>query len=231
MLKRATDLLISATALILLCPVMAVVALLIRVRDGAPILYRGTRIGRYGKPFRMLKFRTMVTNAETLGGSATADTDPRITTFGSTLRKYKLDELPQVINVFLGHMSLVGPRPEVSEYVALLSEDERQILNVRPGLTDWATLWDRDEGALLARSPQPERMYLDFIRPHKVKLQLEYVRSQSFWIDLLILWKTIHAIIFRPVPPSLLHFNDCTLGASHTSCDCVSTGRPHPRGQ
>jgi lipopolysaccharide/colanic/teichoic acid biosynthesis glycosyltransferase len=144
----------------------------------------------------------MVVDAERLGGSATADTDNRITRMGRVLRRHKLDELPQLINVLRGEMSLVGPRPEVPEYIALLSEAEKPILAVRPGITDWATLWDADEGALLAGSSDPERLYLEFIRPEKVKLQLKYVRNHSLWTDLLILFRTAYVIMVKPIPPS-----------------------------
>ena len=202
MLKRAIDVIVSAAALVVLLPAFLAIAAIILVCDGRPLFYRGIRIGRFGKPFRIFKFRTMVADAERLGGSATADTDVRITRIGRALRKHKLDELPQLINVLLGEMSLVGPRPEVPEYVALLSGAERLILSVRPGITDRATLWDADEGALLARTADPERIYVDYIRPEKVKLQLQYVHAQSFWTDLGILWKTAYAIMFKPTPPS-----------------------------
>src|SRR5205823_9885410 len=202
MLKRLVDVAISSAALIILLPALLAIATGILICDGRPVFYRGIRVGRLGKPFRTFKFRTMVVSAERLGGSATADTDIRITRIGRALRKHKLDELPQLINVLLGEMSLVGPRPEVPEYVALLSEAERMILTVRPGITDWATLWDADEGALLAMTSDPERTYLDVIRPEKVKLQLHYVRSQSAWTDMLILWKTVYAVVFKPTPQS-----------------------------
>jgi len=202
MLKRAIDMCVSASALVVLLPALLAIAALILTCDGRPVLYRGLRIGRFGKPFRIFKFRTMVAGAEQLGGSATSDIDTRITRTGRTLRKHKLDELPQLLNVLRGEMSLVGPRPEVPEYVALCSGPEQLILTVKPGITDWASLWDADEGALLARFPDPERTYLDVIRPEKIKLQLHYVRTCSFWIDLLIMWKTIYAVIFKPTPPS-----------------------------
>ena len=202
MLKRSVDVTLSSVALIVLSPVLLMVVVCILVADGRPIFYRGVRVGRFGRVFRIFKFRTMVVDAERLGGSATADTDIRITRIGRVLRRHKLDELPQLINVLRGDMSLVGPRPEVPEYMELLTQAEQGILSVRPGITDWASLWDADEGALLARSSQPERLYLDFVRPEKVKLQLEYVRSQSAWTDLLILCKTAYVIMFKPVPPS-----------------------------
>jgi lipopolysaccharide/colanic/teichoic acid biosynthesis glycosyltransferase len=216
MVKRAIDITGSAAALVLLLPTLLVIATAILVCDGRPLFYRGIRTGRFGKPFRIFKFRTMVADAERLGGSATADTDVRITRIGRILRKHKLDELPQLINVLLGEMSLVGPRPEVPEYIALLSGAEQLILTVRPGITDWATLWDADEGALLAQTSDPERIYLDYIRPEKTKLQLKYVHAQSFWTDLLILCKSAYAIFFKPTPPAFVLLSSLTTGQGDT---------------
>jgi lipopolysaccharide/colanic/teichoic acid biosynthesis glycosyltransferase len=225
MMKRALDVFVSATALVVLLPALLIIAAVIQVCDGRPVFYRGIRIGRNGILFRIFKFRTMVLDAEQLGGSATADTDVRITRIGRPLRKHKLDELPQFINVLLGEMSLVGPRPEVPEYVALFSEAERQILTVRPGITDWATIWDADEGALLALTSEPERTYVDFIRPEKIKLQLHYVRTCSFWTDLLIVWKTVHAIIFKPTPPSFALLRTGDLARQQAPCTATVAGR------
>jgi lipopolysaccharide/colanic/teichoic acid biosynthesis glycosyltransferase len=202
MLKRATDICVSAAALVILLPALLAIATVILTCDGRPVFYRGIRIGHWGKPFRIFKFRTMVVDAERFGGSAATDTDVRITRIGRALRKHKLDELPEFINVLLGEMSLVGPRPEVPEYVALLREAEQLILTVRPGITDWATLWDADEGALLAQTSDPEHMYVNYILPEKIKFQVQYVHAQSFWTDLCILCKTAYVIIFRPTPPA-----------------------------
>lgn len=175
------------------------IALLVKIGSPAgPVLYRSPRIGQWGNPFWVLKFRTMVINADRMGGPSTADDDPRITPIGHFLRKYKLDELPQLFNVLRGEMSFVGPRPEVPEYVALLSERERAILSVPPGITDWATLWNPDEGTVLAGCADPERAYLEIIRPRKIALQLEYVKRHSFRIDLVILFRTVTVIAFRP---------------------------------
>jgi lipopolysaccharide/colanic/teichoic acid biosynthesis glycosyltransferase len=171
--------------------------ILIRKEDGGPIFYRGIRIGRYGKLFKIFKFRTMVVNAEKLGGPSTADDDPRITKTGKFLRKYKLDELPQLMNVLKGEMSFVGPRPEVQHYVDMFTEEEKAILNVRPGITDWASLWNPDEGALLKGSKDPEKAYMEKIRPEKLKLQLKYVREGSFRIDLKIILLTLKTIMIR----------------------------------
>jgi lipopolysaccharide/colanic/teichoic acid biosynthesis glycosyltransferase len=151
----------------------------------------------------MWKFRTMVVNADRIGGPSTADGDPRVTSVGAWLRKYKLDELPQLVNVVIGDMSLVGPRPEVRHYVDLMTDEERTILDVRPGITDWATLWNPDEGAVLAGSEDPERVYLETIRPEKIRWQLEYVRRRSLAVDVVILIQTAAAIVLRRRPRAL----------------------------
>jgi lipopolysaccharide/colanic/teichoic acid biosynthesis glycosyltransferase len=139
----------------------------------------------------------MVVNAEKLGGWSTADDDPRITWIGKFLRKYKLDELPQLINVLKGEMSFVGPRPEVQHYVNMFTEEEKAILGVRPGITDWASLWNPDEGVILACSSDPEKTYMEKIRPEKIRLQLEYVRKRSFWIDFKIIIQTVGNVLGR----------------------------------
>jgi lipopolysaccharide/colanic/teichoic acid biosynthesis glycosyltransferase len=175
-------------------PVLILIALLIKREDGGPVFYRGLRAGMHGKPFRIYKFRTMVVNAEQLGGSSTADDDPRITKTGRFIRKNKLDEIPQLINVLKGEMSFVGPRPEVSHYVDMYTAEEKAILSIRPGITDWASIWNSDEGAILAGSPDPEKTYMEKIRPDKMRLQLKYVRDRSFWIDLKIIFQTLMAI-------------------------------------
>lgn len=176
---------------------MALVAVGIRLTSRGPVLYRGVRVGRNGRSFRMLKFRTMIVDAEALGGYCVGEDDPRITSFGRWLRKYKLDELPQLINILYGEMSTVGPRPEVQKYVDLYTDEDKLILTVRPGITDWATLWDSDEGAILSGRPDPERTYLELIRPEKLRLQIEYVRGQSMLVDLKILITTIGLVLTR----------------------------------
>jgi lipopolysaccharide/colanic/teichoic acid biosynthesis glycosyltransferase len=190
--KRVVDSLISLAALAVLLPVLAIVAAMIKLDSPGPVFYRGLRVGRRGMPFRMLKFRTMVANADRIGPPSTAADDPRITRVGRVLRRLNLDELPQFINVLLGQMSIVGPRPEVPEVVALYPEQERQaVLSVRPGITDWATLWIRDEGKRLEGSADPHRTYLEEIWPEKRRLQLEYVRTQSLATDLKIIGLTL----------------------------------------
>ncbi len=197
MLKRLFDILFSSLGLIVMFPFLISSAIAIKLDSEGPALYRGKRIGRYGKSFRIYKFRTMVANAEKLGGLSTADDDPRITKTGKFLRKYKLDELPQLMNVLKGEMSFVGPRPEVQHYVDMFTEEEKAILNVRPGITDWASLWNPDEGAILKGSKDPEKAYMEKIRPEKLKLQLKYVREGSFRIDLKIILLTLKTIMIR----------------------------------
>ncbi|HQU32178.1 MAG TPA: sugar transferase [Candidatus Brocadia sapporoensis] len=181
MLKRLFDIVFSLLGLMLVFPILLVLAIWIKREDGGPVFYRGVRVGRNGKLFRIYKFRTMVVNAEKIGGSSTADDDPRITRIGKFIRKHKLDELPQLINVLKGEMSFVGPRPEVQHYVNMYTAEEKAMLSVKPGITDWASLWNSDEGAILAGSPDPEKTYMEEIRPEKIRLQLKYVKERSFW--------------------------------------------------
>jgi lipopolysaccharide/colanic/teichoic acid biosynthesis glycosyltransferase len=195
--KRLFDITFAILGFIILIPVFLIVAILIKTEDGGPVFYRGVRVGQFGKPFRIFKFRTMVVNADKIGGPSTADDDPRITKIGKFLRKYKLDELPQLINVLKGEMSFVGPRPEVPFYVNMFTEEEKKILTVKPGITDWASLWDSDEGAILAGSSDPEKTYMEKIRPQKLRLQLKYVNEHSFFIDLKIILETLIKILRR----------------------------------
>jgi lipopolysaccharide/colanic/teichoic acid biosynthesis glycosyltransferase len=197
-LKRAMDLVVGSAALVVFSPAIALTALRIKREDGGPVFYRAPRVGRDGKPFRMFKFRTMVVNADRIGGPSTAADDPRLTRVGHSIRKYKLDEIPQLINVVRGDMSLVGPRPEVQHYVDMYSPEERQILSVRPGITDWASIRYRNEGDILRGASDPEAAYMEKIRPGKLRLNLEYVRRRSLWTDIKILAQTARAI-FVPV--------------------------------
>lgn len=203
MLKRSFDVACSVAALLVLSPLLLGLALAIRTSSPGPVFYRGVRVGRAGRPFRIFKFRSMVTNADQIGGASTADGDPRITSIGRFLRKTKLDELPQLLNVLSGDMSFVGPRPEVQQYVDMYTEEERAILTVRPGITDWASLWNPDEGAVLAGAEDPERAYMELIRPQKLKWQLAYVRQRSFLVDLSILAQTFWTVVSRRTPPAL----------------------------
>jgi lipopolysaccharide/colanic/teichoic acid biosynthesis glycosyltransferase len=194
-IKRSFDVMVATMALVIVAPPLALAALMVKLSSRGPVFYRGTRVGLNGKLFPMLKFRTMVVDAESLGGSATAADDPRITRFGKFLRRYKLDELPQLFNVLLGDMSLVGPRPEVEKYVNLYSPEEKAILTVRPGITDWASIWNSNEAAVLEGSHDPERTYEELIRPTKLALQILYVRDHSFFVDLKILFHTAVKLI------------------------------------
>lgn len=200
MLKRSFDLFVSTVVLLLLAPLFLIIAILIKKDSRGPVFYRGERVGRYGKMFRIFKFRTMVSNAEKLGGSSTADDDPRITQIGKMLRKYKIDELPQLFNVFLGQMSLVGPRPEVKKFVDMYTSRERAILSVRPGITDWASIWNSDEGSILAGAEDPDKAYMELIRPEKIRLQLKYVENASFVTDLKILLQTVAKLLKQGTP-------------------------------
>ena len=205
-MKRLFDYIVASGGLILLSPLFVALAILVKVGDGGTVFYRGRRVGLDGKPFRMMKFRTMLEDAERLGGPSTAAGDVRVTPIGKWLRKYKLDELPQLINVLKGDMSLVGPRPEVQQYVDLFTDDEKIILTVRPGLTDWATLWNIDESSRLEGASDTETVYLETIRPGKLKLQLHYVRHHTFGSDIQIICRTLVALfrrspITRPIKP------------------------------
>lgn len=168
-----------------------------------PVFYRQVRIGKDGKPFRIFKFRTMVNNADKSGVTSTKQDDVRITKMGRFIRKYNLDELAQFINVLRGEMSIVGPRPEIPYYVNMFTEEEKIILSVKPGITDWACIWNPDESKLLAGSDDPDRDYLEKIRPEKIRLQLKYVREYSFWIDFRIMLMTLKVHLFEPIIETL----------------------------
>jgi lipopolysaccharide/colanic/teichoic acid biosynthesis glycosyltransferase len=203
MIKRLTDIALALVGLTLTAPLMLLVAVRIKRDDRGPVFYRAPRVGRSGVPFRMYKFRTMVVDADRIGGPSAADGDARITRVGAWLRRHKLDEIPQFLNVLRGEMSFVGPRPEVQQYVDLYTEEERAILSVRPGITDFATLWNAKEGEVLAGSPDPEATYLERIRPGKIRLQMHYVRQQSFLTDMSIIMRTVLGL-FSTKPPEAL---------------------------
>jgi lipopolysaccharide/colanic/teichoic acid biosynthesis glycosyltransferase len=195
--KRLFDIILSFFGLILLSFIFGAIALLIKLSSKGPVFYRGLRVGRRGKQFRIFKFRTMVDNADKLGGPSTAGDDPRLLKIGKFLKQYQLDEIPQLINVFQGEMSLVGPRPEVKMYVDMMAEEERDaILSIKPGMTDLASLENFHESEILKGSLDPEKTYQKKIRPTKIKLQLEYVRNRSFLLDLKIIIKTIIKVFY-----------------------------------
>jgi lipopolysaccharide/colanic/teichoic acid biosynthesis glycosyltransferase len=194
MAKRLIDLCGSLIGMVLLSPILLILAVLVRFDSPGPVFYRGVRIGRFGKPFRMFKFRTMVANADQIGGPSSASDDVRITRLGRFLRQYKLDEFPQLLNVLRGEMSLVGPRPEVTEEVLLYTPEEKRLLDVRPGITDWASIQFRNEGEILRGSADSHQAYREKIRPQKIQLGLEYVQRQSLSVDCRILLQTLRAL-------------------------------------
>jgi len=201
LVKGGLDLGLAVAGLVVLAPLLLLVGIVVRLDSPGPALFAQERIGRGGRPFRMWKYRTMVHGAERLGPGITVAEDQRVTRVGRWLRQTKLDELPQLLNVLLGDMSLVGPRPELGHYVALYSPEERAVLALRPGITDPATLAFRHEEELLAHAEDPERHYRDVVMPEKLALNLEYARRATVLTDLAVLVRTVAALFERPVPP------------------------------
>lgn len=196
MLKRTFDLLVSTLGLLLLAPILLCLAVCIKLDSSGPVFFRQERVGREGKLFRIHKLRTMVTDAEWSGLQVTVGADPRVTRVGRWLRKYKLDEFPQLIDVWQGHMSLVGPRPEVPRYVACYPSDMRDIvLSVRPGITDKASIKFKDENAILGLAIDPHKAYVEEVLPIKLRYYVEYVKSRSFLGDIGLILRTVWALI------------------------------------
>ena len=195
MIKRLFDLFFSLIGVIVLSPLLLIIAILIKISSPGPVFYRGLRAGKNFKPFKIFKFRTMKAEAEKLGGPSTAGDDPRLTRIGKFLRKWKIDELPQLLNVIKGEISLVGPRPEVLEYAKLYQGEEKIVYTIKPGITDFASLWDVHEEEILKGSPDPEKTYLEKIRPEKVKLQMKYLKEMSLYTDIKIIWRTLLKLI------------------------------------
>jgi lipopolysaccharide/colanic/teichoic acid biosynthesis glycosyltransferase len=198
------DVSLSALGLVALAPLFAVLALLIMLGDGGPVFFRQARAGCRGKPFTIWKFRTMSPDAVDRGPPLTVGDDPRVTPVGRWLRRWKVDELPQLWNVLRGDMSLVGPRPEVSRYVAAYTSGERRVLDLTPGLTDVASIVYRNEEALLATAEDPERVYVDVVVPVKIALNLRYAAHATVWSDVVVVLRTLLAVV-RPAsspPPS-----------------------------
>lgn len=193
--KRLFDLLTSAAGLVLLSPILVVIAVLIKSCSRGPILFRQLRVGKEERLFRILKFRSMVDGAEHKGKSITSNSDPRVTPLGVVLRKWKLDELPQLWNVLMGEMSLVGPRPEVPSYVVNYTSEQRQVLKIRPGITDPASIRYRNEGSVLDQSDASELLYREKILPEKLSLNLEYLKDISFMRDFSLVVATIRSIV------------------------------------
>ncbi len=196
MAKRVFDLLLASVGLALLSPLLLLIALAIKLDSRGPVFYRQQRVGRRGVPFRIHKFRTMLHDERDAGPQITVGVDARITRVGAVLRRHKLDELPQLIDVLQGAMSLVGPRPEVPRYVALYPPDLRaRVLSVRPGITDLASITFRNESELLARAADPEREYLQVVMPRKLALAASYADAPSLAQDLRILWRTLRLLM------------------------------------
>ena len=194
-LKRAMDIVISGGALAVLWPVLLLIALAIKIDDPGPVFNRQVRVGKDGREFRIFKFRTMVVDADKKGLQITVGRDNRITRMGRLLRKTKLDELAQLINVFVGEMSFVGPRPEVPKYVNLYTPYQRQVLLVRPGITDYASIAYRNENDMLEGAEDPERMYIDVIMPDKIELNMKYLHEISPVADVKLILSTVIAVI------------------------------------
>lgn len=194
-MKRIFDIIASGMGLILLGPVFVFLAIWIKSDSMGPVFYKQIRVGRYGKDFNLFKFRSMRMGSDKKGLITVGDRDPRVTRSGYYIRRYKLDELPQLINVFRGEMSLVGPRPEVRKYVNLYTPKQMRVLNVRPGVTDLASIRYRNENELLGKVENPERYYQEIIMQDKLKINEEYIMKASFTYDLRLIFSTLHIII------------------------------------
>lgn len=195
MSKRLFDWVMSSLGLLVLAPLLLLMALAIKLDSPGPVFFRQERVGRFGQPFRIHKFRTMRHDPAGKGLQITVGADSRITRVGAFLRRTKLDELPQLMDVWVGSMSLVGPRPEVPRYVAHYPSDIKdKVLSVRPGITDIASIEYRDESAVLARAADPERAYIEEVMPHKLALAASYVDQASVWMDIKLIFRTIGAI-------------------------------------
>lgn len=197
MARRAFDVLAAGAGLLVLAPLFAVVAVAIAATSPGPVFFRQERVGRGGAPFRIFKFRSMRVDAEAVGGQLTVGGDPRVTRVGALLRATKIDELPQLINVVRGEMALVGPRPEVPRYVALYTPAQRRVLDVRPGITDPASIRYRDESAALARAADPERAYVDEVMPHKLAINLAYLERRTLASDVGVILATLWRLVRR----------------------------------
>lgn len=194
-MKRLFDIVASFIGLLLLSPFLLIIALCVGLSSPGGVFYRQVRVGRYGKDFRLWKFRTMRPDSDKKGLLTVGGRDPRVTRVGYVLRKYKLDELPQLLNVLSGDMSVVGPRPEVRKYVDLYTAEQRKVLDVRPGITDYASIEYSNENELLAKSNDPEKTYIEEVMPAKLKLNEKYIAEKSFATDLKIIFRTIGKIV------------------------------------
>lgn len=196
-MKRIFDVVASGLGLLVLSPFFLLLAVWIKLDSAGPVFYRQVRVGRYNRNFRLFKFRSMRVGSDKKGLITVGGRDPRVTRSGYFIRKYKLDELPQLINVLLGDMSLVGPRPEVRKYVEMYTSEQLHVLDVRPGITDMASIRYRNENELLAEAEDPEAFYIKVVMPDKLKINLEYVAKHSFWFDMKLIFKTIREVVAK----------------------------------
>jgi lipopolysaccharide/colanic/teichoic acid biosynthesis glycosyltransferase len=202
--QRAFDFAIASVGLLVVSPVLAVAAVAVKLEDRGPVFYRQTRVGQWGVPFQILKFRTMYAGSDRAGQLTVGARDPRVTRVGYWLRKYKIDELPQLANVWLGSMAMVGPRPEVPRYVALLSEEQKHVLDLKPGITDPASILFANESEQLGQAADPEQLYVDQLLPAKVRINLNYGRDRNVFRDAGLILLTVLALIPRLRGSSLI---------------------------
>ena len=195
MIKRLFDIFFSVIGILIISPILIIIAILIKFDSKGPVFFRQIRVGRFNKDFKIYKFRTMHLNADMLGLLTVGDKDPRVTKVGYFLRKYKLDEFPQLFNVLNGAMSFVGPRPEVRKYVNYYSKDDMQILNAKPGITDYASIQYRNEVELIRQAKYPEKTYIEEIMPDKIKLNKVYINNCNIFTDIKIIIKTFVYIL------------------------------------
>ena len=193
-MKRFIDIILAGIGVLVLVPVFIIITIFIKLGSKGSVFYRQKRVGKNGNEFLIWKFRTMSLDADKKGLLTIGGRDPRITEVGYYLRKYKLDELPQLFNVIAGEMSLVGPRPEVKKYTDLYDDRQRVVLSVKPGITDWASIKYSNENEILAQYDDPEQAYVEKVMPEKLELNLQYISQQSLQTDFIILWKTIQKI-------------------------------------
>lgn len=196
-MKRIFDIVSSGIGLLILSPIFLFLAIWIKMDSKGPVFYKQVRVGKNNKDFKIFKFRSMRMGADKLGLITVGGRDPRVTNSGYYIRKYKLDELPQLINVFIGDMSVVGPRPEVRKYVDLYTKEQRKVLTVKPGITDIASIKYRNENDLLEKAEDPDKMYIEVIMPDKLNYNLEYVSKQSIIFDLKLIFLTIKEILVK----------------------------------
>lgn len=196
-MKRLFDIIASGLGLIVMSPLFVILAIWIKTDSKGPVFYRQTRVGRGNKDFQLYKFRSMRPDSDKLGLITVGGRDPRVTRSGYYIRKYKLDEFPQLINVFIGDMSLVGPRPEVRKYVDMYTTEQMRVLSVRPGITSLASIRYRNENDILAATDDPDRCYIEQVMPDKLAIDLEYVDRATLWNDIKLIFSTFREIIVK----------------------------------